>query len=295
MVHSAAILPFEDSGDAPALLAELAADGFERVPVFANAPDFELFCPHRALLGQRCDVPQGHGSIACNVLVATPVYLDHQENLGWDLVNYQLWQRRTSVRKAGTWLPVWLPGRATPRSTYALSWSGWPDSNRRPPAPKAGALTKLRHIPQDRSVAYRPALCPPRPAPPAGRRPRRCLARHGADQAAVRPDGPVTGTLTVLTGGGTGFASGARGRSSMAEPQPSKLVMRVRFPSPAPPTNPRSGGMPASPHPDIKTPCPSSVPVASDRLLLVPFRLDDANASPMAAAIASSRSLVACW
>jgi hypothetical protein len=27
----------------------------------------------------------------------------------------------------------------------------------------------------------------------------------------------------------------SRGRSSMAEPQPSKLVMRVRFPSPAPP------------------------------------------------------------
>ena len=31
-----------------------------------------------------------------------------------------------------------------------------------------------------------------------------------------------------------------RGRSSMAEPQPSKLVMRVRFPSPAPTRNPRS-------------------------------------------------------
>jgi Nitric oxide synthase, oxygenase domain len=28
-----------------------------------------------------------------------------------------------------------------------VNWSGWPDSNRRPPAPKAGALTKLRHIP----------------------------------------------------------------------------------------------------------------------------------------------------
>ena len=26
-------------------------------------------------------------------------------------------------------------------------WSGWRDSNPRPPAPKAGALTKLRHIP----------------------------------------------------------------------------------------------------------------------------------------------------
>ncbi len=47
--------------------------------------------PHRALLGQRCDVPQGLGSIGYNLRVATLVYLDHQENLGWDLVNYQLW------------------------------------------------------------------------------------------------------------------------------------------------------------------------------------------------------------
>src|SRR6516165_6204056 len=40
------------------------------------------------------------------------------------------------TRKASTWLPVWLPDGALPRSIYALSWSGWPDSNRRPPAPK---------------------------------------------------------------------------------------------------------------------------------------------------------------
>jgi hypothetical protein len=32
---------------------------------------------------------------------------------------------------------------------------------------------------------------------------------------------------------GLGQARLLRGRSSMAEPQPSKLVMRVRFPSPA--------------------------------------------------------------
>ena len=37
--------------------------------------------------------------------------------------------------------------------------------------------------------------------------------------------------------------AGTRGRSSMAEPQPSKLVMRVRFPSPAPTTKPRSEGV----------------------------------------------------
>jgi hypothetical protein len=28
-----------------------------------------------------------------------------------------------------------------------MNWSGWRDSNPRPPAPKAGALTKLRYIP----------------------------------------------------------------------------------------------------------------------------------------------------
>ena len=37
--------------------------------------------------------------------------------------------------------------RSSPRSTCTLTWSGWRDSNSRPPAPKAGALTKLRHIP----------------------------------------------------------------------------------------------------------------------------------------------------
>ena len=30
------------------------------------------------------------------------------------------------------------------------TWSGWGDSNSRPPAPKAGALTKLRYTPVGR-------------------------------------------------------------------------------------------------------------------------------------------------
>src|SRR5262244_2585359 len=43
------------------------------------------------------------------------------------------------ARNGSTWLPIWLPGGPGSRSTCALTWSGWPDSNRRPPAPKAGA------------------------------------------------------------------------------------------------------------------------------------------------------------
>jgi hypothetical protein len=44
-------------------------------------------------------------------------------------------------------LPLRLPRdrQRTPRGPP--TWSGWRDSNPRPPAPKAGALTKLRHIP----------------------------------------------------------------------------------------------------------------------------------------------------
>jgi len=75
----------------PDLLNELKAHGFDNVLVFANAPDLELLYPYRALLGQRCPVPQGLGSIAYNVLTATLVYLDHQEELRWGDVNYYFW------------------------------------------------------------------------------------------------------------------------------------------------------------------------------------------------------------
>ena len=90
VVHSQVALPLQPSSDASALLDGLEAEGFKRLLVFANAPDFDLLFPYRSLLGQRCPVPQGLYSIAYNVLVATLVYLQHQEHLRWDLVNYQI-------------------------------------------------------------------------------------------------------------------------------------------------------------------------------------------------------------
>jgi hypothetical protein len=90
-VHSKVALPFQPAADAPNLLSELAGEGFDTVLVFANARDFELFYPYRSLLGASCPVPQGLGSIAYNVLIATLVYLDHQEALRWDEVNYHFW------------------------------------------------------------------------------------------------------------------------------------------------------------------------------------------------------------
>jgi hypothetical protein len=48
-------------------------------------------------------------------------------------------------------------------------WSGWRDSNSRPPAPKAGALTKLRHIPFKPTVAYLSSRIPGRWTGPAAK------------------------------------------------------------------------------------------------------------------------------
>jgi len=90
VVHSKVRLPFEASSEAPTLLAELESEGFKDVLVFANASDFDVFALYRSLLGQMCRVPQGLRSIAYNVLVATLVYLNHQEHLRWELVNYQI-------------------------------------------------------------------------------------------------------------------------------------------------------------------------------------------------------------
>src|SRR5215469_16501305 len=56
----------------------------------------------------------------------------------------------------------------------------------------------------------------------------------------------------------------------MVEPQPSKLVMRVRFPSPAPTRNPRSAWLSSSVRAGIKTRGPFVVPVLRARPALGP-------------------------
>jgi hypothetical protein len=54
----------------------------------------------------------------------------------------------------------------------------------------------------------------------------RSLVAHGVWDAGVAGSNPASPTATIL--------SGVRGCSSVVEPQPSKLVTGVRFPSPAP-------------------------------------------------------------
>ena len=91
-----------------------------------------------------------------------------------------------------------------------------------PTAPRSQSecATKLRHTPVHRvvqSAAYATIRILPRPP----------LASH--TKAAPGTLGPLR-------------YRGACGRSSMVEPQPSKLAMPVRSRSPAPPGKARSGG-----------------------------------------------------
>ena len=92
-------------------------------------------------------------------------------------------------------------------------WSGWRDLNPRPLAPKASAL---------------PSCATPRAPASADR----SLRDHQDTSSATAHIPPRSGQQVRL---GPPRHRGASGRSSMAEPQPSKLAMRVRFPSPAPP------------------------------------------------------------
>jgi hypothetical protein len=98
-----------------------------------------------------------------------------------------------------------------------FTWSGWRDSNPRPLAPKASAL---------------PNCATPRCAPTGAHR----SLRDHQDPCVAPPQTSAeklaAGTLEPLRHGG------ACGRSSMVEPQPSKLAMPVRSRSPAPQPSP---------------------------------------------------------
>jgi hypothetical protein len=89
VVHSRIADSIEPADDLPQVLAEWDDSGVERVLVFSNASDMEHLFPYRQTFGDRCEVPQGLSSIAYNVLVATLVFLDFQDELRWRWVNYQ--------------------------------------------------------------------------------------------------------------------------------------------------------------------------------------------------------------
>src|SRR5262249_28094688 len=74
---------------------------------------------------------------------------------------------------------------------FVKQWSGWPDSNRRPPDPQSGALTRLRYIPtrrraNDRTRTEEPLEPEPRTPNPRQRELRRpCAARALFPRAAT--------------------------------------------------------------------------------------------------------------
>lgn len=89
IVHSDVAGPIEAAPELPLLLEEWDQAGVKQVLIFSNSSDMTSFFPYRQLFRSRCDIPQGLSSIAYNVLVATLVFLDFEEDLRWKSINYQ--------------------------------------------------------------------------------------------------------------------------------------------------------------------------------------------------------------
>jgi hypothetical protein len=104
--------------------------------------------------------------------------------------------------------PHWRPTRASPRRTTA-DRSGYKDSNLGPPAPKAGALTKLRYIPLS-AVPWPGGLGPARRLPPSA-------LEDQAQRSHPRGDARPVGIA--------GFEP-ASSRSRSARPNPSWAISR---------------------------------------------------------------------
>src|ERR1044072_1284616 len=90
---------------------------------------------------------------------------------------------------------------------------------------QSARATKLRHTPSVRHVGYMAADAP--------------AARYSTDGQGCAGKAPDPLRCFPCRGPGdrTRATRGACGRSSMVEPQSSKLATRVRFPSPAPRTH----------------------------------------------------------
>src|SRR5437868_10377829 len=104
-----------------------------------------------------------------------------------------LTMRRRSTRRAGLPRPEGCYHDVTWALKGRTKWSGWPDSNRRPPDPQSGALARLRYIPKLKRAPYRW-----RPARGRGElRDGLALPRDGFVRlAAERDRGPITGAAS---------------------------------------------------------------------------------------------------
>lgn len=90
VVHSQVADPIEASPELSLLLEEWDSAGVKQVLIYSNDSDMSNLFRYRQLFGSRCDIPQGLSSIAYNVLVATLVFLDFEQDLRWKSINYQL-------------------------------------------------------------------------------------------------------------------------------------------------------------------------------------------------------------
>jgi len=88
LIHSNVTGRAKASPTAGGVRAKLRERGVSELLIFANAPDISVMGPYREAAGELWTAPHGLGTLAYNMLTATLVYLNHQDELRWQTVNY---------------------------------------------------------------------------------------------------------------------------------------------------------------------------------------------------------------
>ncbi len=89
LIHSPVDVLIEPGVAALSIHERLRGLGAEQLLVFANASDLDVIGAYRPVAGGLYTLPQGLGSLAFNLLVATLVYLRHRDHVSWRYVNYR--------------------------------------------------------------------------------------------------------------------------------------------------------------------------------------------------------------
>jgi hypothetical protein len=116
--------------------------GRSRGPTRLNPADFHRHDPRPRLLD---DQVMGNFLVRNSLMSATERSPSCLASTG--PANDRYLEKRERCRGVTYALLKRKTGLTAHRDQARKNWSGWPDSNRRPPDPQSGALTRLRYIP----------------------------------------------------------------------------------------------------------------------------------------------------
>jgi hypothetical protein len=88
LMHSSVSGDFAQAPRAAEIRAQIQGAGISKLLIFLNTQSNAAIGAYRSIAGEELyTIPQDLGSLAYNVLMATLVYLDHQDRLHWRTIN----------------------------------------------------------------------------------------------------------------------------------------------------------------------------------------------------------------